>query len=155
MTREEFMCGLAVLIQPRSPTVAGKQLCNMLPYLAALDDEAFAPDLLPMVASKLKRNPMLADVRLALEEALDPPPIAPARHGRNMPDWMASLTGDLEHQRVVASDLDVAHRADWSVISNVRHSVDICENDPRLLALLRGIVSRYAPQNLDLIPPLI
>jgi hypothetical protein len=52
--------------------------------------------------------------------------------------------------------LDARHeelRRDWSNAATIRHAVAICESNSMLLALLRGIVGRWAPAYADLVPP--
>jgi hypothetical protein len=149
------MTGLAMLIRPRAPASAAKHLEHMLPYLASVPDDAFAMALLPAVASKLKRSPTLGEVRFAIEEAFDPPPfVAPSNTpSRLTPSWLAGLMGDTErmHADIAARDDDL--RVEWGMTSAVRHAVEICAGDEKLLRVLRGLVGRWAPQNSDLIPP--
>jgi hypothetical protein len=141
-----------MLIRPRAPHAAANQLEKMLPFLNDIADEAFDPQLLPAVAKRLKRTPMLADVRLALEETLDPPDPAPPV----VRPAVAAVLATAEDAIAKRAALEDQLRADWSVAGHVRQSVANCEDSPfrlLLLGVLRGAVSRYAPHNLDLIPP--
>jgi hypothetical protein len=156
MTRNEFMIDLGMLLRPRAPHAAAKQLEAMLPYLTEIPDEAFDPALLPAITKRLKRNPMLGDVYTALEASLEasraPFEEAGSRR-REVPLWLAGIMGDTVQQRL---EDDERHRQlsdEWGITSAVRHAVEISDGNPRLLGVLRGLVQRWAPQNADLIPP--
>jgi hypothetical protein len=143
MHREQFMQRLAELIRPRSAQQGATILVKMLPFLTDLRDDLFTEESLAFTVKRgLPRAPSIVQVREAFDAydaMLKVPatrPSPPTDHGRDA--WR-------ERQQFL-------HR-DWDDPIGIGRKVHQCRDHQPLLRCLAGLVARWAPQHLGLVPP--
>jgi hypothetical protein len=150
MDRLDWIKQLAELVRPMSPQGAAVALAKMLP---ALDHEpywVFDDASLQFVASRCRKTPTFGELKGLLDQwrkvrsgENDRAPEAPIDHA----------AARIERERDQWEQRQDELRAEWDDPDGIRARIRTCDGELRFLRLLAGLVNKWAPQHLGLLPP--